>query len=94
MSPSMSSLVDTNRPTPTPSECEEAEDFDQEVWYFWIEVQFKQVSKKRYLKTATRFDRCPLASAYFGELCLYGLVVSENGLFTIEPSDFERRGEA
>jgi len=90
----MSSLVDTNRHTPTPSECEEAEDFYQEVWYFWIEVQFKQVSKKRYLKTATRFDRCPLASAYFRELCLHDLVVSENGLFTIEPADFERRGEA
>ena len=90
----MSPLIDTNQPTPTPSECEEAEDVYQEVWYFWIEVQFKQVSKKRFLKTATRFDRCPLASAYFRELCLYDLIVSENGRFTIELSNFERRGEA
>jgi hypothetical protein len=82
-----------HRSTPTPSECEEAEDFYLEVWWFWIEVHFKQVSKKRYLKTATRFDRHPLASAYFRELCLYDLVV-ENGLFSIVLSDFERRGEA
>jgi hypothetical protein len=90
----MSPLADTNRSTPTPSECDEAEDVYQEVWYFWIEVQFKQVSKKRYNTTATRFDRCPLSSAYFRELCLYDLVVASNGLFTIELSDFERRGTA
>ena len=90
----MSPLIDTNQPTPTPSECEEAEDFYQEVWYFWIEVQLKQVSKKRFKQTAARFDRYPIASAYFRELCLYDLVVSGNGFFSIQLSDFERRGEA
>ncbi len=33
------------RSTPTPSECEEDYDLRTEAWFFWVAVQFKQVSK-------------------------------------------------
>ena len=82
-------LLDMDRTTPTPSECAEDSDLRTEAWFFWVAVQFKQVSKKRYKKTAERLDRCPLASAYFRELCHYDLVINEHGLFELQLGFYE-----
>ena len=82
-------LLDMDRATPTPSECEEDSDLHREVWFFWLLVQFKHVSKKVYKKTAASFDRCPVASAYFRELCHYDLVINQRGLFELRLGIYE-----
>lgn len=78
------------RDTPTPSECEEDSDMLREVWFFWLCVQFKHVNRKQYKRTAKRFDRCPIASSYFRELCHYDLVVNQRGFFELQHPTYER----
>ena len=43
-------LIDMDRATPTPSECEDDTDLRREAWFFWLAVQFKHVSKKNISK--------------------------------------------
>ena len=62
-----------DRSTPTPSECEEITDGYQEAFDFWLVVQFKTFSEKKYNAKAEYFDELPGVSGYFRFLCLHTL---------------------
>jgi hypothetical protein len=70
------------RSTPSPSECGEIEDGYQEAFDFWLTVQFKTYSEKKYNARAEYFDELPGVSGYFRFLCLH-TVTREGDMYVL-----------